>query len=169
MPTKSSATYLQLLMILYITNDCKKRNLDCSAKSLNWQWCISYYQCSIHKQKQKYQLVIGTNNQANIQIIIKSTSLQEETISSKRRMSNSTDFDSKGMIRKPEGSSGASSGNISSIGAKTSSEQAPMAFSSTPLHICRGSLFRARCLHHLVYIMTKIIKEKPVRDECLLT
>lgn len=39
-------------------------------------------------------------------------------------------------MRKPEGSSGASSGNISSMGAKTSSEQAPTAFSSTPAHIC---------------------------------
>jgi len=47
-----------------------------------------------------------------------------------------TAFDSSEMMRKPEGSSGASSGNVSSIGAKTSSEQAPTAFSSIPLHIC---------------------------------
>lgn len=40
-------------------------------------------------------------------------------------------------MRKPEGRRGASSGNISSIGAKTSSEQAPTAFSSTPLHSYR--------------------------------
>jgi hypothetical protein len=50
---------------------------------------------------------------------------------------NSTVFESNGMIRKPEGSNGASSGNISSIGANTSSEQAPTAFSSIPLHICQ--------------------------------
>lgn len=54
-----------------------------------------------------------------------------------RSTKNSTVFDSKGIMRKPEGSNGASSGNISSIGAKTSSEQAPTAFSSTPLHICQ--------------------------------
>jgi hypothetical protein len=54
----------------------------------------------------------------------------------KKIHSYSTVFDSSGMTRKPEGSSGASSGNISSIGAKTSSEQAPTAFSSIPLHIC---------------------------------
>lgn len=50
---------------------------------------------------------------------------------------NSTGFESNGIMRKPEGTNGASSGNISSIGANTSSEQAPTAFSSIPLHICR--------------------------------
>ena len=40
-------------------------------------------------------------------------------------------------MRNPEGSRGASSGNISSIGANTSSEQAPTAFSSIPVHICK--------------------------------
>uniref|UniRef100_A0A2P2JL90 DNA binding protein n=1 Tax=Rhizophora mucronata TaxID=61149 RepID=A0A2P2JL90_RHIMU len=45
------------------------------------------------------------------------------------------------MTRKPEGSNVASSGNISSIGAKTSSEQAPTALSSTPLHICKRCMF----------------------------
>ncbi|KAF5772717.1 hypothetical protein HanXRQr2_Chr13g0580501 [Helianthus annuus] len=47
---------------------------------------------------------------------------------------NSTDLGSNGIIRNPDGMSGASSGNISSIGAKISSEQAPTAFSSIPLH-----------------------------------
>ena len=50
-----------------------------------------------------------------------------------------TGFESKGMTRKPDESKGPSSGNISSIGAKTSSEQAPTAFSSIPLHICQHS------------------------------
>jgi len=50
---------------------------------------------------------------------------------------NSTGFESNGIMRKPEGTNGASSGNISSIGANTSSEQAPTAFSSIPLHICK--------------------------------
>lgn len=45
-----------------------------------------------------------------------------------------------GMTRKPEGTSGASSGNISLIGANTSSEQAPTAFSSIPVQICHASL-----------------------------
>jgi len=40
-------------------------------------------------------------------------------------------------MRKPEGTNGASSGNISSIGANMSSEQVPTAFSSVPLHICK--------------------------------
>nr|GMD25364.1 hypothetical protein Iba_chr08cCG9410 [Ipomoea batatas] len=47
---------------------------------------------------------------------------------------------SEGMMRKPEGIRSASSGNISSIGAKTSSEHAPTAFSSIPLHIWKGIL-----------------------------
>lgn len=55
-----------------------------------------------------------------------------------RARMHSTDFESRGMILKPDGNNGASSGNISSMGAKTSSEQAPTAFSSTPLHICQN-------------------------------
>jgi len=39
-------------------------------------------------------------------------------------------------MRKPEGTKGASSGNMSSIGANMSSEQAPTAFSSIPVHNC---------------------------------
>lgn len=39
-----------------------------------------------------------------------------------------------GIIRKPDGSSGASSVKEASIGAKISSAEVPMAFSSTPLH-----------------------------------
>jgi hypothetical protein len=39
-------------------------------------------------------------------------------------------------MRKPEGTNGASSGNMSSIGANMSSEQAPTAFSSVPVHSC---------------------------------
>lgn len=41
-------------------------------------------------------------------------------------------FESNGIMQKPEDSNGPSSRNISSIGAKTSSEHAPTAFSSTP-------------------------------------
>nr|GMD28407.1 hypothetical protein Iba_chr08eCG7080 [Ipomoea batatas] len=51
---------------------------------------------------------------------------------------------SEGMMRKPEGIRSASSGNISSIGAKTSSEHAPTAFSSIPLHICKRPHSRIR-------------------------
>lgn len=43
------------------------------------------------------------------------------------------------MIRKPDGSSGESSLNDASIGAKMSSEQVPAMFSSTPLYICQPS------------------------------
>uniref|UniRef100_A0A7C9DRH7 Uncharacterized protein n=1 Tax=Opuntia streptacantha TaxID=393608 RepID=A0A7C9DRH7_OPUST len=48
-----------------------------------------------------------------------------------------SDLESRGITRKPDGNKGASSGNISSIGAKTSSEQTPIVFSSIPLHICK--------------------------------
>lgn len=48
------------------------------------------------------------------------------------------------MMRKPEGRRGASSGNISSIGANTSSEQAPTAFSSIPLQICKRKKLRVQ-------------------------
>jgi len=41
--------------------------------------------------------------------------------------------DSIGMMRNPDGRRGASSEKDASIGAKTSSAQAPTAFSSTPL------------------------------------
>lgn len=76
------------------------------------------------------------------------------------------------MMRKPEGSSGASSGNISSIGAKTSSEQAPTAFSSTPLQSCR----RANVSISIHFAEGSKITvsynhqdtEVPVRDECPL-
>nr|GMD22628.1 hypothetical protein Iba_chr08aCG12610 [Ipomoea batatas] len=57
-----------------------------------------------------------------------------------RMWRHSRQHDSRGMMRKPEGIRSASSGNISSIGAKTSSEHAPTAFSSIPLHIWKGIL-----------------------------
>lgn len=41
------------------------------------------------------------------------------------------------MMRKPEGSSGESSLKDASMGAKISSEQVPIVFSSTPLYICQ--------------------------------
>lgn len=44
-----------------------------------------------------------------------------------------TTLESRGIIRKPEGRSGASSEKEASIGAKMSSEHVPTAFSSTPL------------------------------------
>lgn len=54
------------------------------------------------------------------------------------------------MMRKPDGSSGESSLNDASIGAKMSSEQVPTMFSSTPLYICQFSgehnLYRAQTL-----------------------
>jgi hypothetical protein len=40
-------------------------------------------------------------------------------------------------MRKPEGSSGESSLKDASMGAKKSSEQVPIVFSSTPLYICQ--------------------------------
>lgn len=43
---------------------------------------------------------------------------------------------SRGMMRKPEGRRGASSAKDASMGAKTSSAQVPIAFSSTPLQSC---------------------------------
>lgn len=44
-----------------------------------------------------------------------------------------------GMMRKPDGSSGESSLNDASMGAKMSSEHVPAVFSSTPLYICQSS------------------------------
>jgi hypothetical protein len=44
--------------------------------------------------------------------------------------------ESIGMMRKPEGSRGESSLKDASMGAKISSEQVPIVFSSTPLYIC---------------------------------
>ena len=67
---------------------------------------------------------------------------------------DSTVFDSNGMMRKPDGSNGASSGNISSIGAKTSSEQAPTALSSTPLQICQNKTQTIlRCYYNMAIFL----------------
>jgi hypothetical protein len=44
--------------------------------------------------------------------------------------------ESIGMMQKPEGSSGESSLNDASMGAKISSEHVPALLSSTPLYIC---------------------------------
>jgi len=46
---------------------------------------------------------------------------------------------SRGIIRNPEGNKGALSTKDASIGAKTSSEQVQIAFSSTPLQSCQNS------------------------------
>lgn len=54
------------------------------------------------------------------------------------RMVNSTVFESNSKIRNPEDRIGVSSGNISSIEEKTSSEQASPALSSTPLQIYKS-------------------------------
>lgn len=51
-----------------------------------------------------------------------------------QRGQNHTAFESRGMMRKPEGRRGASSEKEASIGANTSSAQVPTALSSTPLH-----------------------------------
>ena len=50
---------------------------------------------------------------------------------------NHTVFESNGIMQKPKGSNGPSSGNILSIGAKTNSEHAPKAFSSTPAYLAK--------------------------------
>lgn len=69
---------------------------------------------------------------------------------------NSTDFGSNGMMRKPEGRRGASSGNISSIGANTSSEQAPTAFSSIPLQICKRKSLGYNMNHFCFFLVLNI-------------
>jgi hypothetical protein len=48
--------------------------------------------------------------------------------------------DSRGMMRNPEGRSGASSANEASIGANISSAQVPIAFSSIPLQSYQNNM-----------------------------
>lgn len=55
-------------------------------------------------------------------------------------MGHPTVFTSSGITRKPDGNRGASSAKDSSIGAKTSWAQAPIAFSSTPLQSCQNGI-----------------------------
>lgn len=80
----------------------------------------------------------------------------------KLRQYKLTGFESNGIIRKPEGSNGASSGNISSIGAKTSSEQAPTAFSSIPMQICNQNMHLVQRFKHIMEVKILIHQERIV-------